>query len=113
MIMHSVVLIRKTVVWVDFGYNIGCEFGGRHPAIILKNFKDTLLVIPLSSKAPKTMDFSIKVPIVYGFPPMDRWANVTRITQISLSRIHFHKFGDVKPIIINEIRLKLMSCGII
>ena len=37
LIMRSLILIRKTVIWVDFGYNIGTEFGGRHPAIILKN----------------------------------------------------------------------------
>ena len=27
-IARSLVLIRKAVVWVDFGYNIGTEFGG-------------------------------------------------------------------------------------
>ena len=32
MIARSLVLIRKAVVWVDFGYNIGTEFGGRHPS---------------------------------------------------------------------------------
>lgn len=49
LIMRSLVLTRKTVVWVDFGYNIGTEFGGRHPAIILKNLKDSLVVIPLKA----------------------------------------------------------------
>ena len=61
LIMRSLVLIRKTVIWVDFGYNIGTEFGGRHPAIILKNLKDSLVVIPLSSQEPKKMDYSVKV----------------------------------------------------
>ncbi len=95
-IARSLVLIRKAVVWVDFGYNIGTEFGGRHPAIILKNLKDSLIVIPLSSQEPKTMDYSVKVEKVYGYPLMPRWANVTRITQVSLSRVHFEKIGDVK-----------------
>lgn len=90
-IARSLVLIRKAVVWVDFGYNIGTEFGGRHPAIILKNLKDSLIVIPLSSQEPKTMDYNVKVDKVYGYPLMPRWANVTRITQISLSRVHFEK----------------------
>lgn len=112
-IMRSLVLIRKTVVWVDFGYNIGTEFGGRHPAIILKNLKDSLIVIPLSSQVPKTMDYSVKVDKVYGFPIMPRWANVTRITQVSLSRVHFGKIGDVKPSILYDINNKLKSCGII
>lgn len=113
MIMRSLVLIRKTVIWVDFGYNIGTEFGGRHPAIILKNLKDSLVVIPLSSQSPKTMDYSVKVDRVYGFPLMPRWANVTRITQVSLSRVHFGKTGDVKPSVLSDISNKLKSCGII
>ena len=93
-IARSLVLIRKVVVWVDFGYNIGTEFGGRHTAIILKNLKDSLIVIPLSSQEPKTMDYSVKVDKVYGYPLMPRWANVTRITQVSLSRVHFKKIGE-------------------
>lgn len=113
LIMRSLVLIRKAVVWVDFGYNIGTEFGGRHPAIILKNLKDSLIVIPLSSQMPKTMDYSIKVDKVYGFPEMPRWANVTRITQVSLSRVHYDKFGDVKPFVLREICGKLVDCGIV
>lgn len=112
-IARSLVLIRKAVVWVDFGYNIGTEFGGRHPAIILKNLKDSLIVIPLSSQKPKTMDYSIKVEKVYGYPLMPRWANVTRITQVSLSRVHFEKIGDVKPNVLKQISEKMKSCGII
>lgn len=113
LIMRSLVLIRKTVVWVDFGYNIGTEFGGIHPAIILKNLKDSLIVIPLSSQTPKNMDYNVKINKVYGFAAMPRWANVTRITQVSLSRVHFEKTGDVKPSVLEEISQKLKSCGII
>lgn len=112
-IARSLVLIRKAVVWVDFGYNIGTEFGGRHPAIILKNLKDSLIVIPLSSQGPQTMDYSVKVEKVYGYPLMPRWANVTRITQVSLSRVHFEKIGDVKPNVLKQISEKMKSCGII
>lgn len=112
-IMRSLVLIRKTVLWVDFGYNIGSEFGGRHPAIILKNLKDSLIVIPLSSQEPKDMDYNVKVEKVYGFPLMPRWANVTRISQVSLSRCHFEKIGDVKPAILEEIGKKVSSLGIV
>lgn len=112
-IARSLVLIRKAVVWVDFGYNIGTEFGGRHPAIILKNLKDSLIVIPLSSQEPKNMKYSVKVDKVYGYPLMPRWANVTRVTQVSLSRVHFEKIGDVKPYVLNQISEKMKSCGII
>ena len=112
MIARSLVLIRKSVVWVDFGYNIGTEFGGRHPAIILKNLKDSLVVIPLSSQEPKSMDYNVKVDKVYGYPLMPRWVNVTRITQVSLSRVHFEKIGDVKPSVLTQITEKLKKCGI-
>ncbi|QQR01395.1 type II toxin-antitoxin system PemK/MazF family toxin [Enterocloster clostridioformis] len=112
LIARSLVLIRKAVVWVDFGYNIGTEFGGRHPAIILKNLRDSLVVIPLSSQVPKNMEYSVRVDKVYGFPEMPRYANVTRITQVSLSRVHFEKFGDVRPAVLKEISDRLKSCGI-
>ena len=112
-IVQALVLVRKAVVWVDFGYNVGTEFGGRHPAIILKNLKDSLIVIPLSSKEPRTMEYSVRVDKVYGYALMPRWANVTRITQVSLSRIHFEKIGDVKPYVLKQISEKLQVCGII
>lgn len=112
LIARSLVLIRKAVVWVDFGYNIGTEFGGRHPAIILKNLRDSLVVIPLSSQVPKNMEYSVRVDKVYGFPEMPRYANVTRITQVSLSRVHFEKFGDVRPAVLKEISDRLKFCGI-
>lgn len=73
MIVRSLVLIRKHVVWVDFGYNIGTEFSGRHPAIILKNLKDSLIVIPLSSQEPKTMDYNVKVEKVYMITCCKMW----------------------------------------
>ena len=112
LIARSLVLIRKAVIWVDFGYNIGTEFGGRHPAIILKNLKDSLIVIPLSSQTPKNMEYTVRVDTVYGFPEMPRYANVTRIAQVSLSRVHFEKFGDVRPAVLKEISDKLKACGI-
>ncbi len=80
---------------------------------ILKNLKDSLVVIPLSSQMPKTMDYNVKIDKVYGFPEMPRWANVSRIAQVSLSRIHFEKFGDVKPAVLKDISEKLTACGII
>ena len=30
-------IVRGDVVWVEFGFNIGEEFSGRHPAVVLKN----------------------------------------------------------------------------
>lgn len=39
LIAKYVILKRGNVVWIDFGFNIGNEFGGMHPAIILKKFE--------------------------------------------------------------------------
>ena len=44
LIAKYVILKRGNVVWIDFGFNIGNEFGGMHPAIILKNFENELIL---------------------------------------------------------------------
>ena len=51
-LMKYVLFKRGNVVWLDFGFNVGNEFGGMHPAVILKNFEKDLFVIPISSKKP-------------------------------------------------------------
>ena len=53
LLTKKILLKRGNVIWIDFGFNIGNEFGGMHPAIILKNFDDELFVLPISSKKPK------------------------------------------------------------
>lgn len=50
--MKYVLFKRGNVIWLDFGFNIGNEFGGMHPAVILKNFDNDLFVVPISSKKP-------------------------------------------------------------
>lgn len=52
MLMKYVLFKRGNVIWIDFGFNIGNEFGGMHPAVILKNFDNDLFVVPISSKKP-------------------------------------------------------------
>ena len=44
LIAKKILFKRGNVVWVDFGFNIGNEFGGMHPAVILKNFEKELFV---------------------------------------------------------------------
>ena len=51
-LMRYILFKRGNVVWVDFGFNVGNEFGGIHPAVILKNFEKDLFVLPISSKKP-------------------------------------------------------------
>ncbi len=105
---------RGNVVWVDFGFNIGNEFGGMHPAIILKNFNSELFVLPVSSKRPKeyikieqeykngkiTLEECkkkktkitevIQIDNIYRFKDMIRWANITRMKKISILRLNFN-----------------------
>lgn len=114
LLMHSLVLTRKSVVWVEFGVNIGAEFGGRHPAIILKNLDDSLIVVPLSSQCPDSDKFTVKVDSIYGFPPLQRWVNVTRIREIDISRVDFtRRIGNVNSRVMSDIVKKIHSCGIL
>lgn len=103
------ILKRGNVVWVDFGFNIGTEFGGRHPAIILKRIKqiNQIVVIPLdsSSDIPDTelkrenAEFWVKIlgDEIWGMTNQVRWVNVYNITQISDLRVDFYdNEGNIK-----------------
>ncbi|MBR0350738.1 MAG: type II toxin-antitoxin system PemK/MazF family toxin [Clostridia bacterium] len=104
---------RGNVIWIDFGFNIGNEFGGMHPAVILKNFEYDLFVIPISSKKPPeyikldqdlenqtiseeeyndrkdTITEIIELSKINGFRNMLRWARITRMKKISMLRINY------------------------
>ena len=93
--------------------NIGNEFGGMHPAVILKNFDKELFVLPVSSKNP--IEYSIiekkfedgkiseeeckkqkeqvteiiQLDNIIGFKEMTRWANITRMKKVSILRLNF------------------------
>jgi len=112
-LIHSLVLRRGHVVWVNFGFNVGSEFGGRHPALILKNAKTVLTVLPLSSQTPNHPDFNVIIDIVYGFPLMPRWGNVTRIVPVSVMRIDFESnIGSVKNEVLRNVSEKIKSHGV-
>lgn len=105
---------RGNVVWIDFGFNIGNEFGGMHPAIIVKNFNNELLVLPISSKKPKefikleqaykdgkiTLEECnkkkseiieiVQIDSIYRFKDMIRWTNITRMKKVSILRLNFN-----------------------
>ena len=114
LLTKKVLLKRGNVVWIDFGFNIGNEFGGMHPAIILKNFDNEIFVLPISSKKPKeykkleqdyhnkkiTLEECIKkkgqiteivqIDNIYRFKDMIRWANITRMRKVSILRLNFN-----------------------
>ena len=112
-IMKYVLFKRGNVVWIDFGFNIGNEFGGMHPAVILKNFDKDLFVVPISSKKPieytrieKDLEDGkitkeeckkqkdkiteiIELEKINGFRKMLRWARITRMKKVSILRVNF------------------------
>jgi len=112
-LIHSLAIKRGKVVWVNFGFNIGHEFRGKHPAIILKNTKSVLIVIPLSSQPPSKPEMNVEVKNVHGLPYRPRWVNILRIVPISILRVDFNSpIGDVKGDILSEISAKIASHGI-
>jgi mRNA-degrading endonuclease toxin of MazEF toxin-antitoxin module len=104
---------RGAVVWVEFGFNIGREFGGRHPALILKRTGDSVFVIPLSSQRPNTIKpYHVQIPRVYGFKNMERWTNVLKVQNVSIIRIDFlASMGNVKGEVLNQINKALAACN--
>ena len=131
-IAKRILFKRGNVVWVDFGFNIGTEFGGMHPAIIIKNFESELLVVPISSKMPKeykkieqdlidnkiTEDEAkerkekataiIQLDKIYKLATMIRWVDITRIRKVSMLRLNYSgTIGKVDGIYMNKISEKI------
>ena len=96
---------RGSVVWIEFGFNIGNEFGGRHPAIVLRKTGNSVFVVPLSSQEPEEKKpYHVIIEKVYNFRNMVRWANVLRIQNVSLQRVDFNaSIGNVKGEVLNSI----------
>ena len=132
LIMRKLLLKRGNVVWIDFGFNIGNEFGGMHPAVILKNFDKDIFVLPVSSKKPieyekieKELEEGkisqeecnkrkdkiteiVQLNNIIGFKEMIRWANITRIRKVSILRLNFSgTIGRIDGECINKISSKI------
>lgn len=105
-IINTLILKRGNVVWIEFGYNIGCEFGGKHPALILKNNKTSLFVVPISSQRPNnpSSQIHVEIPKIYGFTEKTRWINVFHKQNISVLRVDFNSpIGNIKKTILTNI----------
>lgn len=99
---------RGKVIWVNFGFNIGSEFGGHHPAVIIRKMGKGVYVIPLDSgKIPdekKDKDYYIPIPYVYGFPKMPRHCNIYKMVCIDPRRFDFNgTYGNVHGKIMDKI----------
>lgn len=132
LLAKKVLLKRGNVVWIDFGFNIGNEFGGMHPAIILKNFDNELFVLPISSKKPSEYkkiekEFNdrkitqeecekqkndiieiLQIDKIYRFKDMTRWTNITRMRKVSILRLNFNgTIGKIDGKYLNIINEKI------
>ena len=107
-------LKRGVVVWIEFGFNIGNEFGGRHPAIILRKTGKSVFVVPLSSQKPdEPKKYHVKIDKVYGFKNMERWTNVLKLQNVSIQRIDMSaSIGNVKGDVLNKINEALKESHI-
>lgn len=109
---------RSYVHWVHFGYNIGKEFGGHHPAVILKVDRHSVYVLPLSSgRVPehkRDKSYCVDIPFVYDFPSLPRWTNVYRLVCISKMRIDFQSslVGRIKGTYMDKINEAMDSVGL-
>jgi uncharacterized protein YifN (PemK superfamily) len=104
---------RGSILWMDFGENIGQEFSGRHPGLILKIGGETAIVVPLSSQTPTTEQQAsgiyAQVDHVYNFTPMTRWANALNTTALSIQRFHFNTVGSVKGTILDKVKIAMKA----
>lgn len=110
-------LKRGKVVWVDFGFNIDEEFGGRHPAVILKLFGNSMYCIPIDSghvpDDKKDKNYAIDIPFIFDMPRMPRWCNVLRMRAVSCQRIDFSSpVGRIKGDKLDEINKALDECSL-
>ncbi|OBZ08335.1 hypothetical protein A8L34_23745 [Bacillus sp. FJAT-27264] len=107
---------RGTVLWMDFGENLGQEFSGRHPGLILKIGGETAIVVPLSSQSPTTEQLAsgiyAKIDHVYNFTPMTRWANVLNTRAVSIQRFHFKSIGNVKGSVLDNVKVAMKASGV-
>ncbi|MHB1043343.1 MAG: type II toxin-antitoxin system PemK/MazF family toxin [Eubacteriales bacterium] len=107
-IPDGIVIKRGMVFWVNFGVNIGQEFGGKHPAIVLKVGGKTAIVAPLSSQEPtekqKNSGTYIEVDKVHGLKNIKRWCNVLNTMPVSLQRFDFNSStGNVKGYVLDRL----------
>lgn len=102
-------LVRGDVVLVELGENLGMEFSGQHPAVVLRDCLsnvDQVFCLPLTSKKPKGynpnkpgiyLEFK-RIPGMRGYRhPINihhpnngkHWCNILNLRNISKRRINY------------------------
>lgn len=100
-------LKRGDVILVELGQNLGKEFSGQHPAVVLRDCPkniEQVFILPLTSKKPKAYNpnkesIYLEFKKIYGMKGYQHstnpkhkdnfkhWANILNIRNISRSRI--------------------------
>lgn len=86
---------RKTIWWTELGYNVGTELNSDHFSVVIKEFKYTAIVIPISSVKEDTRDwkeseeFIVSIGCLKDLPREKRpsYALVNQIRTISKKRL--------------------------
>lgn len=99
------------MLWVDLGFNVGSEFGGDHPAIVLLSSRATnnkVFVLPLTSKEPKRvfahhMHFA-KIP---GLWKDSEWGSVYEVRYVSKLRTRLASDERVSGDVLDAISEKI------
>lgn len=105
---------RGEVYWIDFGFNVGSEFGGRHPAIVLRSSGGMVIVLPLSTQKPYPDQMKsgvyVEVDYVRNFKDCRRWVNVLNLTSFSLQRVDFSSnHGHVNGSVLDKINESIIK----
>lgn len=94
---------RGEIVLVDFGYNVGCELGGIHYAIVIENNNNNasgqVVVIPISSletNVDKNMIHKSEVYLGKAIGDVESYAKPLQIRAISKQRIRSPKYPKQK-----------------
>ncbi len=92
-------------IWIEFGFNVGCEFGGRHVAVILKHVGECVVVAPLTSGTADSENHNqIDIDYIFNFNLKKCYTDITRVTPVSLHRIDLNdQIGKLKNIMFSKI----------
>lgn len=114
------------VILVEFGYNVGAEFKGEHPAIVIEDSPrsaKTLMVVPLSSLEPgenihpanvligelkKFNQIAKKKPGTISFAVMNQVRAIDKV-RIKMPSNKFHERTHVDPDKLKEIYNKFQE----
>ncbi len=106
---------RGELIFLDLGFNVGEEYGGKHYAIVLRDSKSNhgkVLVLPITSQEPKSKHLPIYVeigPIIGLAKDKYHWANILNINNVSKQRI----LVQSKPLRVNDRVLNRLSGAIV